>query len=120
MRSRPEAKATAQVEMVRHTLKWWNPHTTPPDGWPRILAEEILPRSCPSRVVEALWYPGCGYACCWESLSFTPLRRLPLASKQSIRRKSLTRRVNHQAPLFAAQFIEREFDRQPEYYGTPQ
>lgn len=47
-----------------------------------------------------------------------PRRELPLASKQSIRRKSLVRRVTKKAPLFAEQLIETAHRTQPEYFGT--
>lgn len=31
-------------EMCRWSLKWSNPYTSPPDGMPRVLVEQILPQ----------------------------------------------------------------------------
>lgn len=107
----------AGQELIKHSLEWSNPHTQPPNGAPRVLVEEILPRNKPSRVVSALWSPGCGYASVWRSLSITPLRQLSAETKQGIRRKLLVRRVRHQAPLFADQLITQELQLKPDYYG---
>lgn len=105
--------------LVRHSLQWSLRHTEPPAGWPRILAEEILPRSMPSRVVSALWYPGCGYSCHWSPLLVDEAepRKLSTETKQRIRRKSLARRIEKTAPLFAGDLLRTELERKPDYYG---
>jgi hypothetical protein len=47
-----------------------------------------------------------------------PRRELPLASKQSMRRKRLKTRLEKKYPLFADQFYEEALAEKPEYYGV--
>lgn len=110
-------KATKE-ELVLHSLKWHSPYTEPPAGQPRVLVEEILPRSMPSVVVERLWYPGCGYSCNWSLLAPPVRRELSLETKQRIRRKNLVRRMEKNAPLFAEQMIAQKLEAQPDYFGA--
>lgn len=109
---------TRATELVVHSLVWHNPYTSPPEGMPRVLAEEILPRAAPSVVVDRLWFPGCGYSCCWRPYDYGTARRLSESTKQSMRRKLLTRRVQAAAPLFAAELIASKLEANPDYYGV--
>jgi hypothetical protein len=44
-------------------------------------------------------------------------RKLSEASKQKIRRRNLVRRIEKQAPLFKAEFLERDLAAKPNYFG---
>jgi hypothetical protein len=46
-----------------------------------------------------------------------PLVPKNAAQLAKIRRQHLSRRVNHKAPLFAAELIERSLTHQPDYYA---
>lgn len=103
-------------------VEWGNPYTEPPDGMERVQFEVCAPPGhgrMPEAVdkkLDELGGPGSGWsACCGAVLP--PRRELPLASKQSIRRKRLWKRMQ-KYPLFAEQFYGKELAKKPDYYGV--
>lgn len=107
-------------EMCRWSLKWSNPYTNPPDGMPRVLVEQIVPRGVRPDEVDRQHVLGSGYAIHFQAISSTPPRQLSREAKQSIRRKAAARRIEKAAPLFAASLIPQTIASQPEYFGTPE
>lgn len=104
---------------------WLNAHTEPPAGQPRVKAAVYL--SCaltgrtgagptPPEIIAACQPLGSGYTVSLACIEPEP-RRLPLASKQSIRRKRLAARLRKKVPMFADQLIAEEIKRRPEYFG---
>ncbi len=67
--------------------------------------------------LEELGGLGTGWAHC-VGFVMPPRRELPLASKQSIRRKRLKARLEKKYPLFADQFYDEALQARPEYYGA--
>jgi len=113
------AKSPKPVELCRWTLRWGNPYTRPPEGQPLVLGSVVLPRG-------ESWEPhlahlhtlGDGYAIHFQLEQAAPPRRLSEATKQSIRRKSLERRLRAKNPLFADAEIAAALAKNPDYYGT--
>lgn len=44
-------------DMLRWTLAWSNPYTSSPDGGPRILVEQVLPRGVKPEEAYRLFVP---------------------------------------------------------------
>ncbi len=105
--------------MRRYSLEWNNPHTQPPDGKPRVLAEAVVPWDEEPTELFAMHVLGSGWGIHVRTVDLTPPRRLSEQAKQSIRRKRLVRRLNDKAPLFASQLIPVLMARKPDYYGAP-
>ena len=115
-------------KLLGHVWKivWGNPYTSPPDGWPRVLAEMFVPVSepgagsgdCPSEIVN---YPRPrGYSVCCAGIEEPPK---PLAHEKlaSNRCKRLEARERKRHPLFAEQFVAERIAAQPDYFaGTDQ
>lgn len=99
------------------SLEWGNPYTEPPEGMPRTLAEETVVWGEKPLNLYKMSAPGDGYACCFHAPQLKPPRKLSEATKQSIRRKSMKRRVQAKAPLFAETIIAAELAAQPDYFG---
>lgn len=106
------------IEMVRWTLEWSNPYTTPPNDQPRVLLEEILPRGQEPKEIKKRHDLGGPYGIHFRTISTKQPRQLSVEAKQSIRRKAAVRRIHKAAPLFAASLIADTFNKQPEYFGT--
>jgi len=106
-----------------HSVQWGNPYTHPPDGGLRVRVRVEVPyhdARTPKEVsarLEELGGPGSGWAHCVSFVEEEP-RRLPLSSKQSIRRKRLWARLERKHPLFAEQFYEEALGAKPDYYGV--
>jgi hypothetical protein len=106
--------------MILWRLQWSNPYTSPPEGMPRILAEELTARGAEPLNLLRMTGLGGGYALHWiGDATPKPIRRLSEESKQSIRRKSLERRARNQSPLFADEMIAQALASKPDYYGKP-
>jgi hypothetical protein len=111
--------------MYLYTLEWGNPYTEPPTGRPRCLAAVMLlgdehhgaPRTPDSLFVGVDHHIGDGYSVYCSFIPNKPARVLPLASKQSIRRKRLMARLVKHVPLFAAQLYTDALTAKPDYYG---
>lgn len=101
-------------------IQWSNPHTEPPEGMPRLLAEMYVPRVGDGSArlpAEIGGYPRPrGYTVYCMGLG-PPLRPLPLERLVKLRRGRLERRLQAKAPLFAEEFIAERLARQPEYYA---
>lgn len=101
-------------------LKWSNPHTNPPDGMPRVLAEEITERGEEPRNLYKMRALGDPYGIHWlGDANPKPIRRLPEETKQRMRRKTLERRTRERTPLFAEEVIAERLATDPDYYGKP-
>ena len=99
-------------------LQWSNPHTSPPEGMPRVLAEEVTARGAQPENLLRMFGLGEGYALYWcGDANPKPMRRLSEETKQKIRRKTLERRARNNNPLFADEMIERALTSKPDYYG---
>lgn len=106
--------------LVRWSIEWGNPYTNPPDGQPRVLDEEVLPRGTSPKRLEVQVVPGNGYSLCWRGLVLPAdhkPKRMSLAGKQKIRRSNLARRILRAAPLFFAQFYREALMKDREYFG---
>jgi hypothetical protein len=112
-----EGQAVKAPEMCRWSLKWSNPYTNPPEGMPRVIAEQILPRGQRPEEIYKQHVLGSGYGIHFQPMPSSPPRQLTLEAKQSIRRKSVARRIEKAAPLFAASLIPQTIAAQPEYFG---
>ena len=104
-------------EMIRWTLAWNNSRTNPPDGGPRVLIEQILPRGVQPEEIYRSHVLGSPYGIHFQPLDQRQPRQLSLQAKQRIRRKSAVRRIEKAAPLFAASLFEQALSAQPEYFG---
>jgi hypothetical protein len=104
-------------DLMRWALCWSNPYTHPPEGRPRELASEVLPRGQKPAFMND-WKPGTGYAvCCGPAVVEAP-RRLSIEAKQSMRRKLLARRMRAKNPMFADAAIAAALEAKPDYYGV--
>jgi hypothetical protein len=116
------ATREATGELKRFTLTRNTLNAEIPDGWPaernEVLVDVIAPGGRTPAVIEAIWYPGCGYSVHETPLRIEEPRRLSEETKQGIRRKSLVRRMEAKATLFAAEMIAEALEAQPDYYGT--
>ena len=104
-------------EMIRWTLAWNNPRTDPPNGEPRVLIEQILPRGVRPDEIDRSHVLGSPYGVHFQPIDQREPRQLSLESKQRIRRKAVARRIEKAAPLFASSLLDQALKEQPEYYG---
>ena len=79
------------TDMVRYSLAWRNPYTTP--AGPRVLKAMLVPRGapCPPEIKE-LWVAGGGYCISWELVSQKPIKRWSAEAKARTRRRNLRQR----------------------------
>ena len=102
--------------LIRNTLAVEVPH-----GWPRdrgeILLEVIGTHEQCKPVIDSLWWPGSGYSCHCSPLAVVPVRRLSQSAKASVRRKSLRRRLEKEAPLFAESLERDALASDADYYN---
>lgn len=108
------------AELVTYTLRW---HGRAAADVPAVYGTgaavvQVVPRGVRPAVVDALWNPGCGYEIVVTFPSGPAPRQLSDAAKQGIRRKSLQRRIDKAAPLFAAELYSDALATQTEYFGT--
>ena len=104
-------------EMIRWTLAWNNSRTNPPDGGPRVLIEQILPRGVRPEKIDKAHVLGSPYGVHFQTIEQAQPRQLSLEAKQRIRRKAVARRIEKAAPLFAASLLEQALTAHPEYFG---
>lgn len=104
-------------------IVWFNPSTDPPVGQPRLLAEVYVPCDYPGQGASkrpgdlmALHKPGSNYVVTIRAI-MPASRQLSQESLASIRQKRLSRRMERQAPLLAAQLIADELTAKPDYYA---
>ncbi|MBE2198104.1 MAG: hypothetical protein IAE79_05800 [Anaerolinea sp.] len=103
------------------SVTWANPHTSPPEGKPRILAERFYPighpnlRACPQEL-EVMRSPGSGYVVVWAPISAPP-KKLPQDKLAIVRHKRLRRRMEKKYPLVAEWMIEQEIRKKPTFYA---
>jgi hypothetical protein len=102
--------------MVRYSLAWRNPYTTP--AGPRVLKAMLVPRGapCPPEIKE-LWVAGGGYCISWELVSQKPIKRWSAEAKARTRRRNLRQRLEKKVPLFADIFEQEELARRPDYFA---
>ncbi len=107
------------VEMVRYSLRWGNPTTTPPTGMPRVKHAVLVLRGspCPPEIMDQ-WVAGGPYAVCWELVTQRPIRRWSQEAKSRARRRNLRQRMEKKFPLFASVFEAEELARRPEYFAA--
>ncbi|MCR5943972.1 hypothetical protein FG152_24685 [Ochrobactrum sp. XJ1] len=103
-------------DMVRYSLAWRNPHTTPPG--PRVLMAIIVPygSKCPPEIMSK-FEPGSGYAITWELVMQRPIRRWSREARSRVRQRNLKNRIDKKFPLFAEIFIASELEKRPDYYA---
>lgn len=111
--------------LVQHYEVAWIYHTTPPNGMPRVLAEEYLiaPAGAGARRGELVKLYDehhrqrpTGYMLSWALLK-PPPKRWGQGRRASARRANMERRIRSKAPLFADELIERELAERPEYFA---
>lgn len=101
------------------TLCWGNPYTQPSNGEPRTIAIQVTHNASvkPSALL-LLKRPGDGYAAYCTPMLVPPSRRkLSDEAKPKIRRRNLERRIDAKAPLFKPQFLQKEIESNPSYFG---
>ncbi len=113
------SQTMCRYALVRNTMP-----VDVPAGWPSakdaVLVEvvKVHDGKCPS-VIDALWFPGCGYQVCFSVVDpYATARKLSETAKQSIRRKAIRRRLAAKNPMFIEAEIDAAFAAQPEYYGN--
>lgn len=106
-------------DMVRWSLRWGNPTTTPPAGWPKIKLTFLLlaGAACPQEIKDG-WVAGGPYAVCFERITQQPIRRWGRAAKARVRRRNLRQRLEKKFPLFADVFEAAELASRPDYYAA--
>lgn len=99
-------------------IEWFNAHTDPPDGAPRVLCEVyvIEGNKPPAEFTNFPFSHGGGYSVTSSHVPF-PARVLPQSSLASIRRKKLEARIKEKYPMFSEQFLDEELKRKPDYYN---
>ena len=109
------------MKWYRWEARWSNPYTAPPDGQPRIRATTQTPYTAGSSrtppEIAAAAPIGSGYCVAVSVTDDQPPRRFSQAAKARIRRRNLERRIQRRAPLFAAELLQAELDRRPEYFA---
>ncbi len=103
-------------------IKWGNPYTEPPNGRPRVRLSvtrmQASSSPVPAVISRAIEIIGYGKGWCLSLGPHMPEpRRLSPEAKGKLRRKSLERRVEKQAPLFASDLIQIELAARPEYFA---
>ena len=104
-------------EIICWTLAWSNPYTSPPDGMPRVLVEQVLPRGVKPEEVYRQHVLGSPYGIHLPAMPAQGPRQLSLEAKQRIRRKALRRRIERDVPLFATEVLQRQLAKKLEYFG---
>ncbi|RWR31373.1 hypothetical protein D2T31_04705 [Sinirhodobacter populi] len=111
-------------EKWRCRLFWGNPHTSPPDGMPRIVMAILCdrPHPIPSEITQMIrpgadYQPGSGWTIGWERIDQRPIRRWSQEARARVRQNNLRRRIEKKFPLFAEDFIADELARRPQYYA---
>lgn len=110
-------------EKWRCRLFWGNPHTSPPDGMPRI-AKAVLcdrPHPIPAELVALCrpgteYAPGTGWTIGWERIDQRPIHRWSQEARARVRQRNLRARIEEKFPLFAEDFIAAELAARPSYY----
>lgn len=106
-------------------LVWRFPHKPVPEGFPRVALRIEVPVEkgqgagpCPKDIDEA-WQELAPYGYCvsWH-LEAPPARRLPIESKQRIRRRNLWKRLLKKTPMFVEAFYTEAVQARPDYYGA--
>lgn len=102
-------------------IRWSNPYTEPPHGQPRVRLSitRATPHAYPdpSVIDRAMAIIGYGRGWCVTcGPTLPPARKLSPEAKGKIRRRNLERRTQKAAPLFAADLIQIEIEKNPEYY----
>lgn len=110
-------------EQWRCRLFWGNPHTSPPDGLPRIVMAVLCnrPHPVPAEVQtfqrdNPEYGLGTGWAVGWERIDQRPIRRWSQEARARVRQRNLRRRMEKRFPLFAEDFIAAEVAARPNYY----
>lgn len=98
----------------RYSVRWALPHLPCPAPRELAAAEVDAGAACPPEV-EAFWKPGAGYAVSLEFGAPAVIRRWSAEANASMRRRNLEKRLQRNAPLFAAELFAREIDNRPGY-----
>jgi hypothetical protein len=116
-----EAQMTTSTLGFLWRVCWLNPYTQPPEGMPRVLAEEFVPcrpgqgaGKPPASLLALIPQPGTGYSLSVSAVT-PPPKGLSGARLAKVRRERLERRMRRY-PLFAAQFTREALARNPDYY----
>lgn len=103
--------------LLTYTLRWHGRAAVEPVYGLGTVVVEVVPRGARLPVIDALWFPGSGYEIAVTFESSAEPRQLSDEAKQSIRRKSLKRRIERDAPLFAASLYSSTVANNPDYFG---
>lgn len=108
---RRKAKVMAKPVGAVWKIQWSNPYTNPPEGQELVIAKKYVKYGDPfySHIppeFEADKTPG--YGVYWSPV-MKPSKQLPESTLKSIRRKRLERRVENKYPLFADEFIRKNW-----------
>jgi hypothetical protein len=104
--------------LLKYSLRWHGRAAVEPVYGTGVVVEELVERGCLNSVASALWFPGGGYEVVVSLESIDEPRKLSETAKQSIRRKSLRRRVVANAPLFADELERAALKSNPDYFGV--
>ncbi len=106
-------------------VAWANPYTQPPDGRPRMLAEDVIldwphrtleERRCPEWL-DQLAAANPGYSIIGSPSYPFKRRKQSAEAKAQARRKRMAQRIEKKAPLFAEQFVAEELEHRPAFYA---
>lgn len=104
-------------------VAWSNPNKPRPPGFPEVMLrlEQVANNGegarCP-REIDECWQEMHPYGYCVQvHLETPPARRLPLESKQRIRRRNLWKRLLKRFPMFCDVWYADAVQARPEHYG---
>lgn len=124
MTTEQQAAAPVQQRVGVWLVTWRNPNKTLPEGFPAVILriEMVLAKGqgagvCPPEIREC-WEEMApyGYGVSWH-LEAPPARKLPIQSKQRIRRRNLWKRLLAKVPMFLEKFYQEAIAAKPDYYG---
>lgn len=98
------------------TFSWYNPYTSPPQPWPRVVAEWVGERYVPGPLDDVI-PPGCGWSMYISHITLCTIKQLPPSKLAAVREKRLRRRIEKKYPLFAEEIIREETEKKRDYYA---
>lgn len=106
----------AKVTGWTYSITWGNPYTTPADGKPRTLCTRaVTPGTALPDDMEEIRKANPGYAC-HVGFQSEPVKAWPKERKAEARIRNMRKRIQRDAPLFAAELEQRTLKAHPQYF----
>lgn len=112
-----EANAQGPVDLRwRYSVRWCLPHVPCP-GQPELMVVHVPPgQRAPQAILDCWAARPYGYGLCVDFPQSRAVRRWTAERKAAVRLKRLEGRLQRQAPLFAAELLERELLERGDYF----